>query len=121
MLTGQFIRAAMNAGAANKPFLTLYSHMCSCIIYELSLSKFPNEEQYSTVCFKAWGSKPSNGQPKNRTMEERRLVLGFWFITSVYVASSLFAFVSNDSSDVPLFSARWSRSLGRYTCRSRWS
>ncbi|PNP38337.1 hypothetical protein TGAMA5MH_09695 [Trichoderma gamsii] len=78
--------AAMNAGAANKPFLTLYSHICSCIIYELSLTRFPNEEQYSTVCFKAWGSKSSNCQPKNRTMEERRLVLGFWFITSVCAA-----------------------------------
>ncbi|KAL7813924.1 hypothetical protein V8C44DRAFT_326703 [Trichoderma aethiopicum] len=74
--------ATMSAGPGSKPFLTLYTHMCSCIIYELNLTKFPNEEQFATVCFKAWGGRnvPS---AKERTMEERRLVLGFWYITSV--------------------------------------
>ncbi|RFU74732.1 znii2cys6 transcription factor [Trichoderma arundinaceum] len=53
-----------------------------CIIYELGLTKFPNEEHYSTICFKAWGGK-SVPQAKERTMEERRVVLSFWFVTSV--------------------------------------
>lgn len=76
------LRATMNSGAGAKPFLTLYTHICSCIIYELNLTRFPNEEHYSTVCFKAWGGKPVP-QVKERTMEERRVVLGFWFVTSV--------------------------------------
>ena len=69
-------------GSKPKPFLTLYTHMCSCIIYELNLTKFPNEEHFGTVCFKAWGGR-SIPLAKERTMEERRLVLGFWYITSV--------------------------------------
>lgn len=72
----------MNAGAGSKPFLNLYTHMCSSIIYELNLTKFPNEEHFATVCFKAWGARV-NPPAKERTMEERRAVLGFWFVTSV--------------------------------------
>ncbi|KAL7793659.1 hypothetical protein V8C37DRAFT_377789 [Trichoderma ceciliae] len=79
--------ATMNAGVGpgTKPFLTLYTHISSCIIYELNLTKFPNEEHFSTVCFKAWGGR-AVPQTKSRTMEERRVVLGFWFVTSVCTA-----------------------------------
>ncbi|EHK17182.1 uncharacterized protein TRIVIDRAFT_75774 [Trichoderma virens Gv29-8] len=72
------------AGPGAKPFLTLYMHICSCIVYEMNLTKFPNEEHFATVCFKAWGGGGRAIPPaKERTMEERRVVLGFWFITSV--------------------------------------
>ncbi|UKZ81366.1 hypothetical protein TrVFT333_009138 [Trichoderma virens FT-333] len=47
--------ATMSAGPGAKPFLTLYMHICSCIVYEMNLTKFPNEEHFATVCFKAWG------------------------------------------------------------------
>ncbi|KAL7947445.1 hypothetical protein V8C42DRAFT_286271 [Trichoderma barbatum] len=74
--------ATMSAGPGSKPFLNLFTHICSCIIYELNLTKFPNEEHFATVCFKAWGGR-AIPPAKERTMEERRVVLGFWFITSV--------------------------------------
>ncbi|KAL7934566.1 hypothetical protein V8C35DRAFT_31560 [Trichoderma chlorosporum] len=74
--------ATMSAGAGAKPFLTLYTHLCSCIIYEMNLTKFPNEEHFATVCFKAWGGRVVP-PAKERTMEERRVVLGFWFVSSI--------------------------------------
>ncbi|KAH0524453.1 hypothetical protein TsFJ059_006959 [Trichoderma semiorbis] len=77
--------ATMSAGVGGKPFLTLYMHICSCIIYETNLTKFPNEEQFSTVCFKAWGGRAAP-PAKERTMEERRMVLSFWYITSICAA-----------------------------------
>ncbi|KAK5988996.1 Transcription factor -like protein [Cladobotryum mycophilum] len=77
--------ATLNSGNGGKPFLTLFIQMAASIIYEMGLTKFPNEEHYSAICFKVWGGRfqyPS----KDRTMEERRAVLSVWFMSSVYAS-----------------------------------
>ncbi|KAI5459808.1 hypothetical protein BGZ63DRAFT_258472 [Mariannaea sp. PMI_226] len=73
--------ATMSSGPGTRPFIIMYSQIATAIIYELSLSRAPIEEQYFTICFKVWGGRPP--APKMRSMEERRAVLALWFLTSV--------------------------------------
>ncbi|KPM46071.1 hypothetical protein AK830_g500 [Neonectria ditissima] len=73
--------AAMTSGPGTRPFIITYSQLAIAIIYDISLTRAPIEEQYFTVCFKVWGGRPP--APKLRSMEERRAVLSLWFLTSV--------------------------------------
>lgn len=74
----------MNSGPGTKPFLTAYVQMAVAVIYDMSLTRAPIEEQYFAVCFKLWGGRPP--PPKLRSMEERRALVSLWYLTSVYVS-----------------------------------
>lgn len=76
----------MTSGPGTRPFIITYAQLAIAVIYDLSLTRAPIEEQYFTVCFKVWGGRPP--APRLRTMEERRAVLALWFLTSVYVTWS---------------------------------
>lgn len=73
--------ATMTSGPGTRPFIITYSQLAIAIIYDLSLTRAPIEEQYFTICFKVWGGRPP--APRLRSMEERRAVLSLWFLTSV--------------------------------------
>lgn len=73
--------ATMNSGPGNKPFIITYSQIAKSIIYEMSLTRAPIEEQYFTVCFKLYGGRPA--PPRLRSSEERRAVVSLWFLTSI--------------------------------------
>ncbi|KAK7420978.1 hypothetical protein QQZ08_010151 [Neonectria magnoliae] len=73
--------ATMTSGPGTKPFIITYSQLAITIIYDMSLTRAPIEEQYFSVCFKVWGGRPP--APRLRSMEERRAVLAIWFLTSV--------------------------------------
>ncbi|KAK7420106.1 hypothetical protein QQX98_002969 [Neonectria punicea] len=73
--------ATMTSGPGTRPFIITYSQLAITIIYDMSLTRAPIEEQYFTVCFKVWGGRPP--APRLRSMEERRAVLAIWFLTSV--------------------------------------
>ncbi|KAH7002074.1 hypothetical protein EDB80DRAFT_867093 [Ilyonectria destructans] len=73
--------ATLTSGPGTRPFIITYAQLAIAVIYDLSLTRAPIEEQYFTVCFKVWGGRPP--APRLRTMEERRAVLALWFLTSV--------------------------------------
>ncbi len=72
----------MNTGPGTKPFLILYCQLATTIIYDMGLTRNPNEEQQSGLYLKVWSLRPAP-PPKVRTMEERRAALALWFLTSV--------------------------------------
>ncbi|KND92192.1 hypothetical protein TOPH_03057 [Tolypocladium ophioglossoides CBS 100239] len=74
--------ATMNTGPGTKPFLILYSQMAATILFEMGLTRTPEEEQQCGLYLRVWSIRPAP-PPKIRTMEERRAVLAFWFCTSV--------------------------------------
>ncbi|KAK0386169.1 hypothetical protein NLU13_6006 [Sarocladium strictum] len=81
--------AHFNTGAAVKPFIIPYSQLASALIFDLGLNKSVKEEQHFTACFKVYGpgpGKPGSFRPTSRprTMEERRAMLGFWFLSSQF-------------------------------------
>lgn len=72
----------MNSGPGMKPYVILYSQMATAAMYELGLSRSPDEDHTAALCFRAWTYKalpPSKG----RTMEERRATISLWFVTSM--------------------------------------
>ena len=78
--------AIMNSGAGWKPFVVLFANLALSVSYELGLTRSPAEEQYFATCFKAWGGRQPH--PKPRTLEERRVLISLWFLTSMYVTSA---------------------------------
>lgn len=49
----------MTSGPGTKPFIITYSSLAIAIVYDLSLTRAPIEEQYFTICFKVWeGARP---------------------------------------------------------------
>ncbi|POR34546.1 Uncharacterized protein TPAR_05276 [Tolypocladium paradoxum] len=72
----------MSTGPGIKPFLILYSQMAATILFDMGLTRTPNEEQQSCQYLRVWSIRPPP-PPKIRTMEERRAVLALWFCTSV--------------------------------------
>lgn len=75
-------RAAMNTGPGTKPFLLLYCQLAVTILYDMGLTRDPNEELQFGLYLRVWNTRPP-ASPKVRTMEERRAVLSLWFYTSV--------------------------------------
>ncbi|KAF7542206.1 hypothetical protein G7Z17_g11789 [Cylindrodendrum hubeiense] len=65
--------ATMTSGPGTRPFIITYAQLAIAVVYDLSLTRAPIEEQYFTVCFKVWGGRPP--APRLRSMEERRAVL----------------------------------------------
>ncbi|KAF4979890.1 hypothetical protein FZEAL_4001 [Fusarium zealandicum] len=74
--------ATMISGPGTRPFLMTYSQLAVTVVYDLSLTRAPIEEQYFTICFKMFGGRPPP-PPRLRTMEERRAIVSLWFLTSV--------------------------------------
>ena len=68
-----------------KQYFSLFSQMAQAVIFDLGLNK-PTESANAPAC----NPEPSNqcgpsapGAPRARTMEERRAVLGCYYITSM--------------------------------------
>ena len=78
--------AIMNSGAGWKPFVVLFANIAQSVTCELGLTRSPAEDQYFATCFRAWGGRQP--QPKPRTLEERRVLVSLWFLTSMYVQYS---------------------------------
>ncbi|KJZ73035.1 hypothetical protein HIM_07607 [Hirsutella minnesotensis 3608] len=77
--------ANTNTGAGVRPFIIMYSQLATALIYDMGLSRAPNDEQQSSVYLKICGPRPPPAL-KTRTMEERRAILAFWFCSSVLSA-----------------------------------
>ncbi|KAF4344954.1 Zn(II)2Cys6 transcription factor [Fusarium beomiforme] len=76
-----YISWAATTSSPGRPFIITFCQMAVLLAYDLGLTKAPVEEQYFTICFKMWGSRPP--PPRIRTQEERRAVVSLWFLTSV--------------------------------------
>ena len=73
--------STMNSFPGSKPFLILFTQTATSVVYELGLSRSPLEEQYFAASFK--GSSAKVNPPRSRTAEERRVLLGLWYLTSM--------------------------------------
>jgi hypothetical protein len=78
--------ATLNAGPASKPFITIFLQMAVGIAIDLGVTRSPAEEQYYPKSFKTWGREPP--PVKERTLEERRAMLGLWHLSSVFSSFS---------------------------------
>ncbi|KYK56933.1 hypothetical protein DCS_03939 [Drechmeria coniospora] len=80
-LIAYLVWATMNTGPSTKPFLILYAQLAAAVLFDMGLTRSPNEEQQSGLYLKVWNLRPTPA-PKTRTLEECRAVLAFWFCTS---------------------------------------
>ncbi|KAJ4120005.1 hypothetical protein NW768_010288 [Fusarium equiseti] len=76
-----YLTWASTTSSPGRPFVITFVQMAVLVAYDMGLTKAPVEEQYFTVCFKAWGGRPA--PPRLRTLEERRAVVSLWFLSSV--------------------------------------
>lgn len=92
----------MNTGPGTRPFLITYTQLATIVLYDQGLTRSPNDEQHSAVCLKVWAGRPAPPQ-KQRTMEERRVILALWFTSSMYVnpVLSLIATILTISDALP--------------------
>ncbi|KAI9167540.1 Transcription factor [Paramyrothecium foliicola] len=72
----------MHIGTHNKPFMATYAQLALAVVSDLGLVRTTGEENYISKHFKAWAGRLPSSKP--RTIEERRAIIGYWFIASTY-------------------------------------